>query len=61
MTRLQTEMQTDDILAQIDALLWHRPYSDVETRACNFHRDMGTATMPRWLAWFGLRQRRERR
>lgn len=60
--RLQTEMQTQDILAQIDALLWRRPYSAVDTRKPGWSPDFpSVATMPRWLAWFGLRQRKERR
>ena len=43
--RLQTPYQTDDICAQIDALLWRRPYSDVATREPSLDY-----IQPRWPA-----------
>ena len=60
--RLQTEMQTEDILAQIDAMLLRRPYSVVATRKLGWAPDYsGVAPAPKWLAWLGKRQRLARR
>ena len=60
--RLQTEMQTEDILAQIDALLERRPYSIVATGKLGWAPDFNRVTpMPKWLEWIGKRQRLARR